>query len=132
MTNFRKIAQASMLGFAVLSMTAPAADARVRGPQFVSNGATCQRIQDELDRVVNAFKHAKSRAEANALRHEGHNLVNDWNAAGCQAAFGNWWRVASQNRWQWHAPNAGVVVAPAPRKPSHRVFGRVSRFSTAD
>ncbi len=130
--NFRKIAQVSMLGLAVFSMGTPAADARVRDPRVTSIAAGCGAIQDELDQIIKAFRNAKTRAEADALRARGHSLVLDWNALGCTAAFGNWWRKASQRSWQWSAPNAGVVVATPPAKPSRRATGRLPNTAIAD
>ena len=117
MMNFRKIAQASMLGIAVISMGVQAADARVRDPRVTSIAAGCGAIQDELDQIVKAFKNAKTRAEADALRARGHSLVMDWNALGCSAAFGNWWRKASQRSWHWSAPTQALSWPRPPPNP---------------
>ncbi len=116
--NYRKIPQLSILGFAAMSIVLSTAEARVKGPRVSSIAAGCGAIQDELDRIVDAFKNAKTRAEADALRQQGHNLVNDWNALGCGAAYGGWWRTISQRNWNWAAPNAGnVVVGPTRKSP---------------
>lgn len=105
-----------------------AAEARVSKARFDSASAGCGAIQDELDRVIRAFKRAKTRAEANRLRRQGHGLVRDWNALGCSASFGNWWHTSFDKRWQRRAVRVKSASKNAPKattKSSRRKSGRL-------
>jgi hypothetical protein len=125
MKTFTKLVRTSMLGLALISIGPSVSDARVKGPRLEGTSQLCGMIQDQLDQIVKAFKNAKTRAEADALRQQGHNLVQDWNRFNCSRDFGNWYRRAAERNWNWHNPKSGTVVAPVPVVPSHRPTGRL-------
>ena len=69
------------------------AEARVTGPRLDSHTIGCGLIQDQLDQLVQDFLNARSDAERDRIRAEGHALSNQWYELGCDVNFGNWWRL---------------------------------------
>ena len=99
-------------------ITSMQAEARVRGPRgFSSISIACGDIQDQLDQILKDFVNATTREEADILRAKGHALVLAWRAAGCPAAFGNWYQLFTDRLWIWRDPNINKVIDETPQKP---------------
>ena len=81
--------------FALLAgATVSTAEARVNGPVFDSHSIACKNIQDQLDQLVQDLLAARTDAERDRIRAEGHALSNEWYEIGCDVNFGDWWRLA--------------------------------------
>lgn len=98
--------------FAILAGTAvSSAEARVNGPAFDSHSIGCKSIQDQLDQLVQDLVAARTDAERDRIRAEGHALSNQWYEIGCDVNFGDWWRLALAVQSQ------SLVAAPMQNAP---------------